>query len=305
MAASKVPIKKVCEHCQKVFYAYKRTTRFCCSKCNERHYKQTMRLQMVEEVENRTNEQIKTRQNHGDINTKDYLTVTQSSELLGISRWTLYRLIGQQAIKASRITGRTSLISRESINAFLNEHPFNAERKSTTPTSVKDEYYSTKEIMEKYKVSDGWIFKFAKKQGIPKITTGKDTYWSKKHVDLYFRKKEPNPEIVDWYTVSEIMEKFGYTSVDTVYGLVNTYSIPRKKIGKNVLYSKIHVDKAKGLNPDYDSYYTVKDIVTKYGVSRDIVYRQTTYHNVSSLKAGRNVYYPKKDIEVIFGTMQQ
>lgn len=305
MAASKVPIKKVCEHCQKVFYAYKRTTRFCCSKCNERHYKETIRLRMVQETERKTNEKIKLKQDRGDIHSKEYLTVTQSSELLGISRWTLYRLIKQEAIKASRITGRTSLISRESINTFMNEHPFNAERKATAPTSIKDEYYSTKEIKEKYNVCDSWIFEFTKKQGIPKITTGKDTYWSKKHVDLFFRKKAPNPEIVDWYTVSEIMEKFGYTSPNTVYSFAGTYSIPKKKEGKTVLYSKIHFDKAKGLSPDYDSYYTVKDIISKYGVSRDIIYRQASYHNIASLKTGRNVLYPKKDIEVIFGTIIQ
>lgn len=302
MAASKIQIKKVCEHCNKVFYAYKRTTRFCCTLCSERHYKQSLRIKQQQKVEKETDERIKIIR-LGDVSSKEYLSIIQAAELLGISRFTVYRYIHSGMLCAYNVSNKKTFVSRKDISSFLEQHPFNSEQRTERkPDTAAQEYYTTKEIMEKYGVSESWIFKLAKKQCIPKIVTSGKTYWNKKLVDLHFRKSAPNPEIVDWYSVQEVMTLFGFASISSVYSLATLHQFPKKKEGKEVYYSKIHVDKAKGIAPEYDSYYTVEDIKKKYGISRDIIYRQTKNFNVTGLKTGRMVRYPKADIDDLFGS---
>jgi len=45
------------------------------------------------------------------------------------------------------------------------------------------EFYTTKEILEKFSISNTWLFKVSKQQNIPKVTQHGKTYWSKKHCD--------------------------------------------------------------------------------------------------------------------------
>ena len=51
MAGSKIPIKKLCEHCGVEFIAQKVSTRFCSHTCASRAYKQRKREQRVETTE--------------------------------------------------------------------------------------------------------------------------------------------------------------------------------------------------------------------------------------------------------------
>lgn len=70
------------------------------------------------------------------------------------------------------------------------------------------EFYTTKEILEKFSISNTWLFKVSKQQDIPKVTQHGKTYWSKKHCDMVFGKKNSYvDEITEWYSVAEIQEK--------------------------------------------------------------------------------------------------
>ena len=51
------------------------------------------------------------------------------------------------------------------------------------------EFYTTAEIIEKFNVSESWIFVMAKKNKIPKTFNRGKTYWSKKHIDTYFPRR--------------------------------------------------------------------------------------------------------------------
>lgn len=70
------------------------------------------------------------------------------------------------------------------------------------------EFYTTAEIIEKFNVSESWIFVMAKKNKIPKTFNRGKTYWSKKHVDAYFSSKAPDADIPEWYSVQEVQDKF-------------------------------------------------------------------------------------------------
>jgi excisionase family DNA binding protein len=117
MTASNIPIPKVCEHCGKSFIARKATTRFCSHQCNSRRYKQHKReavaiqaTQVSVSILNTEMERIKAR---------DFISIDQCSKLLGVSRFTIMRLV-KSGVIASFKAGRRTILSRESINNKLN-----------------------------------------------------------------------------------------------------------------------------------------------------------------------------------------
>ena len=50
---------------------------------------------------------------------------------------------------------------------------------------------------------------------------------------------EAKEEISEWYTATEIQEKFGMT-LSAIYCLVSKEGIPKKKVGAATFYSKYH-----------------------------------------------------------------
>lgn len=185
---------------------------------------------------------------------------------------------------------------------MLESHPYvKRERKELVTIT---ELYTTAEVKEKYGVVDSWIFAIAKKNNIPRTFHRGKTFWSKKHIDKYFEKKAPNPDITEWYSVSEIQVKFGM-STTAIYTFVNKNLIPRKKIGNKVWYSKKHIEIAKGLSsPEEPQYYTILDYtileaMTKFNLTRDQVYQYSARHNIPKIKAGRYVKISKPDLDRI------
>jgi excisionase family DNA binding protein len=159
------------------------------------------------------------------------------------------------------------------------------------------EFYTTAEIKEKYGVKESWIFKVAKENNIPKTFSRGKTYWSKKHIDVYFEKKAPNPDITEWYSVAEIQEKFGMT-LSAIYSFVSKNVIPKKKEGITVCYSKKHFDIAKGLaEPEKPQYYTIPEAMEKFNLTRDQLYHYVKYHNITRIKVGKYTKISKSELD--------
>lgn len=119
---------------------------------------------------------------------------------------------------------------------------------------------------------------------------------SKKHIDAYFAKKAPNPDITEWYSTQEIQEKFGMT-LSAVYCFASKNAIPKKKEGIMVYYSKKHVDIAKGVAaPEEPKYYTVPEAMEKFNLTRDQLYHYATYHNIPKVKKGKYTLISKAEL---------
>ena len=169
-----------------------------------------------------------------------------------------------------------------------------------TPTKEKapiTDFYTTAEVKEKYHVNESWIFVVAKKNNIPRTFNRGKTYWSKKHMDAYFAKKAPNPDIAEWYTTQEMQEKFGMT-LSAIYCFVSKNAIPKKKEGIMVYYSKKHVDIAKGVAPPEEpQYYTVAEAMEKFNLTRDQLYHYAKYHNIPKVKKGKYTLISKPELD--------
>ena len=292
MTASKIEIHKVCEYCGKAFVAWKSTTRFCSKTCNSRAYKQAKREQRVAAIENETNtrpiEKIKD---------KTILSPKEVAVLLGLSTRNVYYLIDKGLLKASHLSTRITLIKRNDIDKMLDDNQEKRKRKSSQPIT---EFYTTSEILQKYGISESGLYKIGKSENFPKVFQRGKSYWSKKHVDAYFAKKAVDASITEWYSVAEMKEKFHMTTT-AVYTFVSNFKIPKKRIKKEVLYSKCHVDMAKGIaEPNVPQYYTIKEAMAKFHVSRDQLYHYVKTYNIPKVQEGKYVKLSKKELDELF-----
>lgn len=294
MATSKTKIKKVCEYCGTVFYAQKLTTRFCSHRCNNLAYKERVRHKRIQEVETKVQTVI-SEQPISDFKDKEYLSFKEAATLLGLSKQAIYKMVYAGKLQAFRISSRLSFIRKGDIDRMLEARPY--EQRHPKDTIPITDFYTTAEVKEKFNVAESWVFAIAKKNNIPRTFNRGKTYWSKKHIEAYFAKKAPNPEITEWYSTQEIQEKFGMT-LAAVYCFVSKNAIPKKKEGIMVYYSKKHVDIAKGVAaPEEPKYYTVPEAMEKFNLTRDQLYHYATYHNIPKMKKGKYTLISKAELD--------
>ena len=290
--SSRIDIQKRCKWCGAIFTAHKTTTEYCSHRCGNLAYKDKVRKQRIESLQHELGKSIKTPPNLN----KEYLTPSEVAELLHIGRTSIYRYIRNGAIKVIRFDRKTLVRKAdiENMTTYIEQETKEKQIKEKTPIT---DFYTTAEVKEKFNVAESWIFAIAKKNDIPRTFNRGKTYWSKKHIDAYFAKKAPNPDITEWYSTQEIQEKFGMT-LAAVYCFVSKNAIPKKKEGIMVYYSKKHVDIAKGVAaPEEPKYYTVPEAMEKFNLTRDQLYHYATYHNIPKMKKGKYTLISKAELD--------
>ena len=242
MSTSKFRVLRTCEFCGKDFYAQKVSTRYCSKRCNELAYKQRRRQRQINEAEARVLQKP-----IEEVKEKEFLSLNDTAVLMGISKRCVYDLIHNGILQAFKLTSRLTIVRKADIEQMFEGHVYTKKVKSERKPIT--EFYTTKEIQEKFGVSEAWVFKVGKEKNIPKILHHGKTHWSKQHVEKHFAKHIENNAIVEWYSVQEMMEKFNMT-ISAVYCFVSKFGIPKKKVKSSVFYSKQHVDAAKGLHDE-------------------------------------------------------
>ena len=290
MATSKFRVLRTCEFCGKEFYAQKVSTRYCSKRCNELAYKQRRRQRQITEAEAKVLQKP-----IEEVGNKEFLSLQDASVLFGITKRSVYNLIYNGVLQAFKFSSRMTFVRKADIEIMFEGHLYTKkvkpERKPIT------EFYTTKEIQEKFGVSEAWVFKLAKEKKIPKVLHHGKTYWSKRHVEKHFAKHIENNSIVEWYSVQDMMEKFNMTT-SAVYCFVSKFNIPKKKIKTSVYYSKQHVDAAKGINkPPKEEFYTMKEAVQHFGMTEDQIYKYAKKAKVSKHMEGRIVLMNKRELD--------
>lgn len=291
MSKTNIRITKKCEHCGAEFVAQKVTTRFCSKRCAEHAYKARMRVRFTEEAsQHESGKEVR------EVQSLEFMTPTQASKLLGIGRATIYRYLETGLLVAKQFKRKT-LIRRTDIEKLFDEAPEYVSRHKSEESTGISEWYTTKEVMEKFKVSNAWLFKVGKEHNIPKVLKFAKTYWSKKHFDAYFAKKAASTEITSWYTAEEIKEKFSMTD-SAVWNFASKNAIPKKKEGGKTFYSKKHVDQAKGLPvEDEREYYTYKEAMAKYGLTHDQVCHYLKTYKIYKIKVGKITKFDRQQFD--------
>lgn len=294
--SSTIEFTKVCEHCGNSFIARKRSTRYCCKRCAEHAYKQRVRDQHVAEQQHKIDcDQVE------QVSSLDFISPSQCAELIGVSRRTLYRYLVSGKIPCCQFAGCTR-IKRSDVDALFGGHEEYVKKKKEAQEIT--EFYTTKELLAKFSISNSWLFKAAKQHNIPKVTQHGKTYWSKKHCDAIFGKKDDAvDEITEWYTAAEIQEKYGMT-LPAIYSLVSKVGIPKKKEGTVVSYSKRHFDAAKGIaQPVESEWYSIAEATAKFNMTRDQLYHYIKTYKVTKKMVGKYCYLLKGEVDALFANI--
>lgn len=291
--SSNLKIKRICAWCGKEFIAQKTTTACCSKQCANALYKKRKRDEAIK-INNQNIEKKIEEKPITIIKDKPFLTITETAIYLGITRPTIYGYIKRGELKVIRL-GFKYFLKKEDI-----EKLFNTPIEFHTPTKEKapiTDFYTTSEVKGKYHVNESWIFVIAKKHNIPRTFNRGKTYWSKKHIDAYFAKKAPDPDITEWYSTQEMQEKFGMT-LSAIYTFAYKNAIPKKKEGIMVYYSKKHVDIAKGIaKPEETMYYTVAEAMEKFNLTRDQLYHYVKWHHISKIKKGKYTFISRTELD--------
>ncbi|MCM1522776.1 MAG: helix-turn-helix domain-containing protein [Muribaculaceae bacterium] len=288
--SSTIEIQKTCEWCHSVFIARKCSTKYCCKRCAERAYKDGKRKEHVEREQRKAKMPKK-------VDESPFITPAQCADLIGVCRASIYNYLAENAIPCFQFKGKT-LIRRESLNAlFDGSHKYEAKLEKIREKEPITEFYTTKEILVKFNISNSWLFKATQDKNIPKIVQRGKTLWSKKHIDLLFAKKEPQADITEWHTTTEIQEKFGMT-LSAIYCIVSRERVPKKKENNQTFYSKIHFDKAKGIEVDDGPlYYTYQEAMEKYNMTRDQIHHYLKAYDITRVKKGKFTYFSRKEFD--------
>ncbi len=116
--SSNIRLEKTCLHCGNLFTAKTTVTKYCSLPCAQRAYKGRMKEEKVDkailEERQRNVQPVNT-----SITQKDFLSIDDACQLLGTSRWTIYRMIDKGQLKAGKLGSRT-IIERKAIDNLFN-----------------------------------------------------------------------------------------------------------------------------------------------------------------------------------------
>lgn len=116
--SSNIRLEKTCNFCGNHFTAKTTVTQFCSDNCAKRAYKQRKRTAKIETAIQEERQKVAAAFNPVVVQ-KDFLSIDETCQLLGASRWTIYRLIDKGQLKAGKLGSRT-IISRQAIDNLFN-----------------------------------------------------------------------------------------------------------------------------------------------------------------------------------------
>jgi excisionase family DNA binding protein len=114
--SSNIQILRLCQSCHNKFTARTTVTKYCGHPCASRAYKARKRGEKIEASNQETAHFVP--KGFSELQAKEFLSVAETSRLLGISRWTLTRAISDGRLSAVRF-GRRIVIKRTDIDRMF------------------------------------------------------------------------------------------------------------------------------------------------------------------------------------------
>lgn len=115
--SSYIKIQRICQHCGNEFTARTTVTKYCSGNCAKRAYKLRMKGNNIQASNDETQ---RTREKPiEEIKAKEFLSVSETSKLLGISERTIYRMILRRELKKGK-AGKRTIIKRSDIDTLFN-----------------------------------------------------------------------------------------------------------------------------------------------------------------------------------------
>ena len=219
------------------------STRFCSKACTDHAYKEQKRQEKKKttEVASITAAHLKTIL---PLNDQAYLSVKEVSQLLNLTRCRVQTHLSGSAQSLSFIFPAYS-IRRIDIEVMIEARPYKRKPRATaiiqTTGQNVTEFYTTQEIIEKFGVSNSWVFAQGKAHNIPKVQKKSKTLWSKTHCDRVFAVEQETPQKEEWISYTEVRAAYHLTH-DQIYSYVKYHGLRKKKVGKYTYVLRSEID---------------------------------------------------------------
>lgn len=295
--------QRKCENCGKVFAVRSGNQRYCCETCAE---------QVKQNRKKRRNDFINAVEPLIDLQNQEYLSFSKAALLMGCTRQYIYKLVGQGRLRASRLSSRMSLIRRADIESLLvsspyervlpvvrpvKDNPNSTKIKTPEPDNGLMEYYTGEEVMENFKIGQGWLYTCTKRYRIRTCRITGRIYYSKPDIDAHFGVEVDISGITEWLTTAEVEEQFGMKA-SAIRAYAYRHHIPTKKEYGTAYYSKSHIEELR--RPDLmadDRYVTVEEVAGKYGLSKANLHHIVKVKGIGKVKVGVRNLLVREDVE--------
>ena len=120
--SSNIRIKKICQHCDKVFTAKTTVTQFCSDVCAKANYKKRIKEQKIDASRSATRHQlVAAEDNPVETNkllkqSKEIITLLELSAITGLSKSTFYRLMKDKKFPRLKVRQRLLFKKVEVLN---------------------------------------------------------------------------------------------------------------------------------------------------------------------------------------------
>lgn len=158
-----------------------------------------------------------------------FYTIDEIKEKYKVKDSWIFKIIREQHIPKVKKQGK-GYYSQKHIDDYF--------KKNQADESIT-EWYSVKEIQEKFDMSLNAIYSFVYENNIPKKRDGVNSFYSKNHFDIA---KGVSTDEVLYYTSQEAMAKYNLTK-DGLYHYVKYHNIPKIRVGKFIKISRREFDK--------------------------------------------------------------
>jgi excisionase family DNA binding protein len=142
--------------------------------------------------------------------------------------------------------------------------------------------------------------------------TSKLTFISREKLDEWINNEMPYKKtskaitqpITEWYTLSEITEKYGI-KYRRLRDIINKENIPEKKDGKLTLIAKNKIDvyfKKQGYNEttiNLTDWITISEIMKQYEITENTAYSFVSDYNIPKKQQNGKRYYSKQHIDTL------
>ncbi len=288
-------VVKTCVICGTEFVASKMSGIYCSKKCS----RVAMRKRKAE-IKSKVKEHSELlQQEEADMASleKTLLATKDLQKLFGVSSTSVYRYLQSGILKVIKMRGKV-YVRKNDIDALFDNAP--AYQKRRYKRKETKEYYTLREIMEKYNIGRKAVWNRCDRLGIPKIYEGRNTFFSKVAVDAKFADLLEEIDLENYYTADQIMEMYTM-SKGGVLSFVKYHNIPRVNRNGKAFYSKIHIDSLKRKGDDLDpDWYTYEEIMQKYEISKDQVsYTLKQYRSIRREKRGKFTMIFRTDFDKV------
>lgn len=109
--STKIQVQRVCDYCGTTFTAKTTVTRYCSHKCSNKAYKANLKKQRIEESNKKSQFAISIP--FSELRAKPFLSIDETSRLLGVSKRTIYRMLDRNELTKGKAGKRTLILQTD------------------------------------------------------------------------------------------------------------------------------------------------------------------------------------------------